>query len=157
MAIEIERKYLVKNNSFLDQSYKKVSIRQGFLNSDKNRVVRVRIKDDKGYLTIKGLSNSSGITRNEWEYQIDIQDAQELLSICEPSVIEKYRYYIKHDLLEFEVDVFKNDNEGLIIAEIELSDENQEFDKPDWLGKEVSGDDKYYNSSLSKKPFKSWT
>ena len=148
---------LVKNNSFLDQSYKKVSIRQGFLNSDKNRVVRVRIKDDKGYLTIKGLSNSSGITRNEWEYQIDIQDAQELLSICEPSVIEKYRYYIKHDLLEFEVDVFKNDNEGLIIAEIELSDENQEFDKPDWLGKEVSGDDRYYNSSLSKKPFKSWT
>lgn len=156
MALEIERKFLVKNLSFLEEVSKTCHIKQGFLNSDKNRVVRVRCIDEKAYLTIKGISNTSGTSREEWEYEIKKEEAEELLLICEPTLIQKKRHYIKKGVFQFEVDVFENENKGLIIAEIELEDENQKFEKPDWLGNEVTGDQRYYNSYLSKHPYDSW-
>ncbi len=156
MHIEIERKFLVKNNSFKDEKHTKVYIKQGFLNSDKERIVRVRLKNDQGYLTIKGKSNTSGTTRFEWEKEIPQKEAQDLFELCEKGIIEKYRYLITIGNHTFEVDEFLGDNEGLLIAEIELSSENEYFEKPEWLGKEVTGDIKYYNSNLSKLPFKDW-
>lgn len=156
MNLEIERKFLVLNNSFKEAAYQKNYIKQGFLNSDKERVVRVRIKDDKAYLTIKGKSNASGTTRFEWEKEISTEEANQLFNLCEPGIIEKYRYLVKIGKHVFEVDEFFGDNEGLLIAEVELSSENEAFNKPTWLGKEVTGDIKYYNSNLSKLPFKNW-
>lgn len=156
MPVEIERKFLVRDKHFLNEAHKSVVIKQGFLNSDKNRVVRVRTSDDSGYLTIKGISDASGLKRMEWEYEIPRAEAEALLAICEPTIIEKTRYYIRNGSLEFEVDVFEKENEGLMVAEIELPDENTAFTKPHWLGKEVTGEVKYYNASLSKHPFNSW-
>ncbi|WP_298878320.1 CYTH domain-containing protein [uncultured Polaribacter sp.] len=156
MSIEIERKFLVKNNNYKKESYAKKYIKQGFLNSDKNRVVRIRIADDKAFITIKGVSNLSGTTRFEWEKEIKKGDAEDLLLLCEPTIIEKTRYLIKADNHIFEVDEFYGDNAGLTVAEIELDTENESFEKPHWLGKEVTGDVKYYNSSISKNPFKNW-
>lgn len=156
MSIEIERKFLVKNLNYKQEAYKKVYIKQGFLNSDKERVVRVRLKDDAGFLTIKGKSNASGTSRFEWEKEISVKDAQDLFDLCEQGVIEKYRYLIKKDKYTFEVDEFFGDNKGLLVAEIELSDESEVFEKPEWLGLEVTGQVKYYNSNLSKLPFKDW-
>ena len=156
MNIEIERKFLVKNKDFKNLSYKEEVFKQGYLNSDKTRNVRIRITNDKAFLTIKGASNASGTTRFEWEKEINRQEAEQLLLLCEPTIIEKKRYYIKNDDLIFEVDEFYADNQGLILAEIELNSEHQKFKKPDWLGKEVTGNKEYYNSYLSKNPFKSW-
>lgn len=156
MNIEIERKFLVKNKDFKNLSYKEEVFKQGYLNSDKTRNVRIRVTNDKAFLTIKGASNASGTTRFEWEKEINRQEAEQLLLLCEPSIIEKKRYYIKNDDLIFEVDEFYADNQGLILAEIELNSEHQKFKKPDWLGKEVTGNKEYYNSYLSKNPFKSW-
>ena len=156
MNIEIERKFLVKNKDFKKLSYKEEVFKQGYLNSDKTRNVRIRVTNDKAFLTIKGASNASGTTRFEWEKEINRQEAEQLLLLCEPSIIEKKRYYIKNDDLIFEVDEFYADNQGLILAEIELNNEHQKFKKPDWLGKEVTGNKEYYNSYLSKNPFKSW-
>lgn len=156
MNIEIERKFLVKNKDFKNLSYKEEVFKQGYLNSDKTRNVRIRITNDKAFLTIKGASNASGTTRFEWEKEINRQEAEQLLLLCEPTIIEKKRYYIKNDDLIFEVDEFYADNKGLILAEIELNSEHQKFKKPDWLGKEVTGNKEYYNSYLSKNPFKSW-
>ena len=156
MNIEIERKFLVKNKDFKKLSYKEEVFKQGYLNSDKTRNVRIRVTNDKAFLTIKGASNASGTTRFEWEKEINRQEAEQLLLLCEPSIIEKKRYYIKNDDLIFEVDEFYADNQGLILAEIELNSEHQKFKKPDWLGKEVTGNKEYYNSYLSKNPFKSW-
>lgn len=156
MALEIERKFLVKNTSFIKDSFKKVTIKQGFLNSDKNRVVRIRVTENKAFITIKGISNDSGTIRKEWEYEIDRTEAEQLLTICEPTIIEKIRYYFKCGSHVFEVDVFEKENQGLIIAEIELTSEKEFFEKPSWLGEEVTGNIKYYNSYLSQHPFNSW-
>ncbi|MFK8058753.1 MAG: CYTH domain-containing protein [Polaribacter sp.] len=156
MSIEIERKFLVKNDSFKKESHQKKHIKQGYLNSDKNRTVRIRIADDKAFLTIKGKSNKTGTTRFEWEKKIDILEAEELLLLCEPTIIEKTRFLVKKEEHIFEIDEFYGDNKGLIIAEIELQNEKEVFLKPDWLGKEVTGTLDYYNSKLSKHPFKDW-
>ncbi|SEC52679.1 CYTH domain-containing protein [Tenacibaculum sp. MAR_2009_124] len=156
MSVEIERKFLVSSNNFETYAFKKVYIKQGFLNSDKERVVRVRIKDDEGFLTIKGPSNKEGTTRFEWEKQISKSEADSLFDLCEEGIIEKFRYLVKTEAHTYEVDKFLGDNEGLIVAEIELNSENEFFSKPDWLAKEVTGDIKYYNSNLSKLPYKKW-
>ncbi|OSY87132.1 adenylate cyclase [Tenacibaculum holothuriorum] len=156
MATEIERKFLVNSNKYKETSHKKNYIKQGFLNSNKERVVRVRIKDDTGFLTIKGPSNKEGTTRYEWEKEISLTEAKELFALCEKGIIEKYRYLVEVENHLFEVDEFLGDNNGLIIAEVELNSENESFIKPNWLDQEVTGDEKYYNSNLSKLPFKDW-
>lgn len=155
MAKEIERKFLVKGN-FKDQEVEGTRIVQGYLSSVPERVVRVRIKGDKGYLTIKGIGNVSGASRFEWEKEIPVNEAEELLKICEPGVIDKTRYDVKVGNHTFEVDEFYGENEGLVIAELELSSENESFPKPQWLGEEVTGDTKYYNAMLMKNPFTKW-
>jgi adenylate cyclase len=155
--IEIERKFLVSSESFKTKSHKQTRIIQGFLNTDPQRTVRVRLKDDKGVLTVKGLSSNDGLSRFEWEKDISKTDAEALLQLCEKGVIDKVRYEVNVGEHVFEVDEFSADNEGLIIAEVELTHEDEMFEKPDWLGKEVTGDIRYYNSQLSKQPFKTWT
>ena len=156
MAKEIERKFLVKG-SFKEHAASSFDIKQGFLCSIPERTVRVRLKGDEGFLTIKGIGNASGISRYEWEKQIPGKEALELLEICEPGLIEKKRYIIpvENDLF-FEVDEFYGDNQGLMIAEIELPEEDTAFIKPPWLGKEVTGDIKYYNSYLAQNPYGKW-
>ncbi|MDY0781312.1 CYTH domain-containing protein [Tenacibaculum sp. IB213877] len=156
MSIEIERKFLVTSDDFKQEAHQKHYIKQGFLNSDKNRVVRVRLKDNEGFLTIKGKSNKSGTTRFEWEKEISKTDAENLFNLCEQGIIEKYRFLVTIGNHTYEIDEFLGDNQGLLIAEIELSSENESFIKPVWLGKEVTGDVKYYNSSISKNPYKNW-
>mgnify|MGYP000728286787 CR=1 FL=1 len=156
MALEIERKFLVKNNDYKQQAYLTKKIKQGYLNTDKSRTVRVRVQDDKAFLTIKGKSNAVGTTRFEWEKEIDKKEAEQLLLLCEPSIIDKTRFLIKNEHFTFEVDEFKGANHGLVLAEIELNSEQETFLKPNWLGKEVTGDIRYYNSYISKKPFTSW-
>ena len=156
MNLEIERKFLIINTNFKKESYQKKYIQQGFLNTDKNRVVRVRIIEEKAYLTIKGVSDKSGTSRFEWEKEISLQEAKSLMNLCEKGVIEKYRYFHKLENHVFEIDEFPGDNDGLIIAEVELKNKNEVFIKPSYLGKEVTGDEKYYNSNLSKIPFKDW-
>ena len=153
---EIERKFLVKGTDFISESRTQFRIVQGYLNSNPVRTVRVRIKGDKGFLTIKGKGNESGMSRFEWEKEISINDARELLKLCEPGIIDKIRYYIKSDKHTFEVDEFNGENQGLVMAEIELSSENEQFEKPNWLGEEVTGDLRYYNSSLTKLPYSKW-
>ncbi|PWG05640.1 CYTH domain-containing protein [Polaribacter aquimarinus] len=157
MSIEIERKFLVKSDNFKKQSFQKKQIKQGYLNTNKNRNVRVRITNNSAYITVKGKSNASGTSRFEWEKKIDVKDAEKLLLLCEPSIIDKTRYLVKRGKHIFEIDEFFGDNQGLIIAEIELDAEDEKFDKPNWLGKEVTGNVKYYNSSISKHPFKNWS
>tara|TARA_R110002074_G_scaffold141650_12_gene288108 strand:+ start:743 stop:1216 length:474 start_codon:yes stop_codon:yes gene_type:complete len=157
MNLEIERKFLITNTNFKKESYQKKYIQQGFLNSDKNRVVRVRIIEEKAYLTIKGVSDKSGTSRFEWEKEISVQEAKVLMKLCEKGVIEKYRYFHKLENHVFEIDEFLGDNDGLIIAEVEIKNKNEVFIKPSYLGKEVTGNEKYYNSNLSKVPFKNWT
>ena len=156
MTKEIERKFLVKEEfkQFATKSYK---IAQGFLSTVPERTVRIRIQDTKGFITVKGLSNTSGTTRFEWEKEIPLTEAESLLALCEPTVIEKVRYIIPaNNALFFEVDEFFGENKGLIIAEIELPEENTLYNKPSWLGKEVTGTIKYYNSMLAKNPFNNW-
>ena len=154
--IEIERKFLVLSSDFKEEAYKKTRIIQGFLNTHKKRTVRVRLIDNEGVLTVKGLSSKNGLSRFEWEKAITKEDVLELFKLCEPVVIDKIRYLVKAGNHIFEVDEFLADNEGLIIAEIELKNENETFEKPLWLGKEVTGDIKYYNSQLSKQPYNTW-
>ncbi len=155
MAKEIERKFLVKGN-FKEFVSKSQRITQGYLSSVPERTVRVRIKGEKGFLTIKGIVNKSGASRYEFEKEITIKETKELLNICEPGIIDKTRYLVKCGNHTYEVDEFYGDNKGLIIAEVELKSENEKFKKPNWLGKEVTGDVKYYNSMLMKNPFKNW-
>lgn len=156
MTFEIERKFLVSSKDFENQSFKKIHIKQGFLNSNKERVVRVRLKNNIGFLTIKGPSNIEGTTRFEWEKKINYSDADNLLDLCEEGIIEKIRYLVQVESHIYEVDVFLGTNKGLIVAEIELNSENEPFIKPNWLAEEVTGDEKYYNSNLSKLPFNKW-
>ncbi len=156
MTFEIERKFLVSSKDFENQSFKKTHIKQGFLNSNKERIVRVRLKNNIGLLTIKGPSNIEGTTRFEWEKKINYSDAENLLDLCEEGIIEKIRYLVQVESHIYEVDVFLGNNKGLIVAEIELNSENEPFIKPNWLAEEVTGDEKYYNSNLSKLPFNKW-
>ena len=154
--VEIERKFLVTNQDFITQSNTSFRIVQGYLNSNPERTVRVRIKGDKGFITIKGKGNESGLTRFEWEKEISVSDAEALLQLCEKGAIDKTRYNVQFENHLFEVDVFFGENEGLIVAEIELQSENETFSKPDWLGEEVTSEEKYYNAYLSQHPFKTW-
>lgn len=154
--IEIERKFLVLNNDFMDLAVTKNRIVQGYLNSDPERTVRIRIKGNQGFLTIKGKGNDSGTTRLEWETEIPLAEAEKLLTLCESGVIDKTRYEILSDKHMYEVDIFAEENEGLIIAEIELTSENESFEKPYWLGEEVTGNKQYYNSYLSQFPYTKW-
>ncbi len=154
--IEIERKFLVRSRAFKAEAFAKHEIAQGYLNSNPERTVRVRIKDDKGFLTIKGIGNDSGMSRFEWEKEIDLAEAKALLGLCEKGVIHKTRYEITKGQHIFEVDEFYGDNEGLIIAEIELSSEKDAFEKPDWLGEERTNDERFYNAYLSQNPYKNW-
>lgn len=154
--IEIERKFLVKSTEYKKKAFQKTILIQGYLNSDPERTVRVRISGDKAFLTIKGKSSASGLTRFEWEKEIPAVEARELIHLCEPGIIEKWRYLVKQGDWIFEVDEFLGENEGLTIAEIELQSEQELFTLPPWLGQEVSGELKYYNSNLSKNPFNTW-
>lgn len=155
--IEIERKFLVISGAFVEESFRQNRIVQGYLSSVPERTVRVRIKGEKGFLTVKGKGNESGMSRLEWEKEITLNEAEQLLSICEKGVIDKIRYEVKKGNHVFEVDAFSGENDGLIIAEIELNSESESFEKTDWLGEEVTNDEKYYNAYLSKNPYKNWT
>ena len=154
--IEIERKFLVKSQAFKKEAFKKTTIIQGFLNTDPKRTVRIRIKNDEGVLTVKGLSTNNGLSRFEWEKNITKSEAISLLEFCEKGIIDKIRYEVKVGKHIFEIDEFFGNNEGLVIAEIELSSETETFEIPDWLGEEVTGQIQYYNSQLSKQPFNTW-
>ncbi len=154
--IEIERKFLVLSTVFLKETFNEERIVQAYLNSDPERAVRIRIKGEKGYLTIKGKGNESGTTRLEWETKIPTEEADKLLQLCENGIIEKTRYEVEVGKSLYEVDVFAGENQGLILAEIELESEEQSFEKPHWLGMEVTGDERFYNAYLSKHPFKNW-
>lgn len=154
--LEIERKFLVKSDDFKEQAFAKNKIAQGYLSSIPERTVRVRIKGDKAFLTIKGIGHQGGMSRFEWENQIPLDEAVELLKLCEKGKIEKTRYEIKSGNHVYEVDEFYGENEGLTMAEIELQSETESFEKPDWLGEEVTNDERYYNAYLSKNPFKNW-
>jgi len=154
--LEIERKFAVKSTNFLANAKESYKITQGYLNTDKNRTVRVRIKGSKGFITVKGISSADGLSRFEWEKEIDIKDAEALLLLCEDFLIDKTRYLIPFDNVVFEVDVFEGANKGLVIAEVELETTDQQFEKPDWLGEELTGDERFYNAYLSNVPFTSW-
>ena len=154
--VEIERKFLVTSDAFKQAAQRDLRITQGYLSTDPERTVRVRIKGDRGYLTVKGKSNESGTTRVEVEEEIAFAKAGILLKICLPGVIDKTRYEITAGKHTWEVDEFYGENEGLIVAEIELTTENESFEKPSWLGAEVTGDNKYYNSQLSERPYATW-
>jgi adenylate cyclase len=153
--LEIEKKFLVQGD-FRPFVAKSTRIVQGYLSSVPERTVRVRVKGDKGFLTIKGIGNDSGASRFEFEKEITVDEANELLKLCEPGVIDKVRHLVKAEPYTYEVDEFHGENEGLTVAEIELPDENAAFDKPAWLGKEVTGDKRYYNSMLMKNPYAKW-
>ncbi len=154
--LEIERKFLVLSSAYREKATSKERIVQGFLNTHPERTVRVRIKGDKGFMTVKGKSNTAGTSRFEWEKEISVEEVASLLPFCEKGIIAKFRYEVAVGSHVFEVDEFEGDNEGLVVAEIELSSETESFKKPDWLGKEVTGEVKYYNSQLGKNPYKSW-
>lgn len=154
--IEIERKFLVTSEAFKNDAITQNRIAQGYLSSVPERTVRVRIKGDKGFLTIKGISSESGMSRFEWEQEIPVDEAKKLLFLCEKGVIDKTRFEVKSGHHLFEIDVFHGENEGLIMAEIELNSENETFEKPNWLGKEVTNDSRYYNSYLCNNPYKNW-
>ena len=153
---EIERKFLVLNESFASLATARKEIAQGYLNTHPERTVRVRIANDKAFMTVKGKGNESGTTRFEWEKDIPVDAAKQLLLLCEKGVIEKTRYEVPVGMHLYEVDVFYGDNKGLIVAEVELQDEKESFEKPDWLGQEVTNDHRYYNAHLSKNPFMGW-
>ncbi|MFR2071017.1 MAG: CYTH domain-containing protein [Bacteroides nordii] len=155
MAQEIERKFLVIGD-FKSQAFEQSRIVQGYISSARGRTVRVRIRNGRGYLTIKGASNESGTSRYEWEKELPLHEAEELMKLCEPGVIDKTRYLVRSGKHIFEVDEFYGENEGLIVAEVELDAEDEAFVKPSFIGQEVTGDVRYYNSQLMKKPYTTW-
>lgn len=158
MSMEIERKFLVRSEAYREDVYDSTCIMQGYISSATGRTVRVRVRGDRGYLTIKGATGESGMSRYEWEKEIPVQEARELLSLAEPGVIDKVRNLVRNTdgVHIWEIDEFHGDNEGLTMAEIELSSEEEPFDRPEWLGEEVTGDRRYYNSQLLKNPYKEW-
>jgi len=154
MGKEIERKFLVKDDSWRSQAHGK-RYRQGYLSTVKERTVRVRVAGDQGYITIKGIT--VGAARAEYEYEIPLADANQMLdTLCERPIVEKTRYRLPQDDIVWEIDEFEGDNRGLIVAEVELKDEQQSYPKPDWLGQEVTGDPRYFNANLVAKPFTTW-
>lgn len=155
MAQEIERKFLVVGD-YKSKATSHSHIMQGYISSGNGRTVRVRIRDDKGYLTIKGPSDAAGLARYEFEKEISLEDANDLMKICLPGIIEKYRWLVPDGIHTIEVDEFLGENEGLVVAEIELHYESEPYERPDFLGKEVTGDKKYYNSHLMRQPYKAW-
>lgn len=156
MGQEIERKFLVNDNSYKAFAQSQVYILQGYLCSVPERTVRIRIAGEAGFLTIKGIGNQNGLSRFEWEQPIKLEDARALIRLCEPGMVEKIRYKVIEGNKEIVVDEFLHNNHGLTIAEIELSSEDEAFFKPAWLGEEVTGNKKYYNSMLRLQPFSTW-
>ena len=156
MALEIERKFLVTDESYKAMAFRSDRIAQGYLCREGGNSARVRVRGDKGYITIKGPSMDGGISRFEWEKEIPASDAWDLLKLCHGGIIDKTRYLVKCGKHTFEVDEFYGDNEGLVMAEVELESPDEEFERPPFLGKEVTGDRRYYNSSLTRFPFKCW-
>lgn len=155
MPQEIERKFLVTGD-YKSQAYASSRVVQGYICSAHGRTVRVRIRDGKGYLTIKGASDAAGMSRYEWEKEISLHEAEELMKLCEPGVIDKTRYLVRCGHHTFEVDEFYGDNAGLVVAEVELASEDEPFEKPAFIGREVTGDVRYYNSQLMKHPYREW-
>ncbi|MBR3906833.1 MAG: CYTH domain-containing protein [Bacteroidaceae bacterium] len=156
MALEIERKFLVADDSYKSMAFHCDRIAQGYLCREGGNSARVRVRGDKGYITIKGPLMDGGISRFEWEKEIPAGEAWELLNLCHGGIIDKTRYLVKCGKHTFEVDEFYGDNEGLVMAEVELESPDEEFERPQFLGKEVTGDRRYYNSSLTRFPFKCW-
>ena len=156
MAQEIERKFLVKDDTYKRMATSSSRICQGYICSSRGRTVRVRIRGEKGFLTIKGPANSSGTSRFEWEKEIPLEDANELMNLCEPGKIDKTRFIVEHEGHKWEVDEFHGENEGLTVAEVELKDENEQVKLPDFIKEEVTGEVKYYNSFLIRTPFSTW-
>lgn len=156
MAQEIERKFLVLDDSFKHEAFSKSHIQQGYLCSERGRTVRVRIRDERAYLTIKGPSENGGLSRYEFEREIPLEDGKQMMRLCEPGFIDKTRWLVKSGKHTFEVDEFFGDNEGLVVAEVELSYEDEPYKKPHFIGKEVTGDRRYYNSQLRLCPFNKW-
>ena len=150
MAQEIERKFLVLDDSFKHEAFSKSHIQQGYLCSERGRTVRVRIRDERAYLTIKGPSENGGLSRYEFELEIPLEDGKQMMQLCEPGIIDKTRWLVKSGNHTFEVDEFHGANEGLVVAEVELAYEDEPYKKPYFIGKEVTGDRRYYNSQLAK-------
>ena len=155
MQIETERKFLVTGDGYKAEAMEKHRIRQGYIAHDEGRSVRVRIRDGKGILTVKGPFIGFG-SRPEWEKELTLQEAEDLFRLCKPGSVDKTRWIVPAGERFFEVDEFHGENEGLVLAEIELADADESFPKPSWLGEEVTGDKRYYNGYLARKPFKTW-
>lgn len=153
---EIERKFLVTSDAYKDEAFSSCRIKQGYICSERGRTVRVRIRDGRGFLTIKGPSFDGGLSRYEFEKEIDLLDAEDLFSLCEPGIIDKTRYNVRSGNHIFEVDEFYGANEGLVIAEVELNATDEVVQKPDFIGQEVTGDRRYYNSQLRQTPYCLW-
>lgn len=154
--IEIERKFLVRGD-YKSQAYSQQKVVQGYMASNSaGPSIRIRIKGDEGFITVKGATNDAGLSRFEWEKEISVEDAQQLLALCQPGVIDKVRYCIQVGNHVFEVDEFHGQNQGLVVAEVELGAEDEAFEKPVWLGQEVTGDKRYYNSRLIDNPYSMW-
>ena len=156
MSLEIERKFLVLDDSYKHEAFKSYHIRQGYICSERGRTVRIRIRDTHAYITIKGPSLDGGLSRYEFEQEIPLADAEKLMTLCEPGQIDKVRWLVKSGNHTFEVDEFFGDNEGLVMAEVELSSPDEEPIIPHFIGKEVTGDRRYYNSQLRRNPFRLW-
>jgi len=154
MGLEIERKFLLKNDDWKLLVKEEISIKQGYLNAEKERTVRVRVYSERGFLTIKGKNEN--LTRKEFEYEIPLEEAEQILLLSENPLIEKTRFIVQHQNNTWEIDVFEGVNKGLTVAEIELESEREKFDIPEWIGKEVSTDKKYYNANLISNPFEGW-
>lgn len=156
MALEIERKFLVLDTSFKHEAFSSSHIRQGYICSGHGRTVRIRIRDTRAYITIKGPSLNGGLSRYEFEQEIPFADAEHLMLLCEPGIIDKTRWLVTSGRHTFEVDEFHGDNDGLVIAEVELGSEDEAFQKPAFIGQEVTGDRRYYNSHLRRNPYRLW-
>jgi CYTH domain-containing protein len=156
MAFEIERKFLVLDSSYKHEAFSSSHIRQGYICSERGRTVRVRIRDTRAYITIKGPSADGGLSRYEFEYEIPLSDAETLMTLCQPGIIDKTRWLVKSGKHTFEVDEFHGDNEGLVMAEVELSSEDEAYQQPAFIGQEVTGDRRYYNSQLRSNPYRLW-
>lgn len=156
MALEIERKFLVLDDSYKHEAFDSSHIQQGYICSERGRTVRIRIRNERAYITIKGPSPNGGLSRYEFEQEIPLADAEQLMRLCEPGIIDKTRWLVKSGEHTFEVDEFHGDNDGLVMAEVELSAEDEAFVKPPFIGQEVTGDRRYYNSQLRRNPYRNW-
>ena len=156
MALEIERKFLVLDDSYKHEAFSSSHIRQGYICSERGRTVRIRIRDERAYITIKGPSLDGGLSRYEFEQQIPLDDAEKLMTLCDPSIIDKTRWLVSSGEHTFEVDEFHGENQGLVVAEVELKSKDETPEIPHFIGKEVTGDRRYYNSQLRRNPYTLW-